>query len=205
MWYGYFDGCSKGNPGDSGIGGILIDENGEIVEKISKYIGIHTNNEAEYMALLELLNSAYKHGVKEILIHGDSQLVIEQITGNWKLKQESLRPYYNQCKDMLFYMHASFKWIPREKNQQADKLSNEALKQTSDFCNYHRGVFDINNLEKITNDIYIAHGTEDYAVDLLHNVCTCPAFKYYEGDCKHLVAAKKLKETEKDIEELFPA
>lgn len=82
MWYGYFDGCSKGNPGDSGVGGVLIDENGEIVEKISKYIGVHTNNEAEYMALLELLNSAYRHNVKEILIHGDSQLVIEQMTGN---------------------------------------------------------------------------------------------------------------------------
>jgi ribonuclease HI len=204
MWYGYFDGCSKGNPGDSGIGVILINENGEVVEKISKYIGTHTNNEAEYMALLELLTLAYRHSAKEVLIQGDSKLVIEQMAGNWKIKQESLIHYYRQCKDMLFYVHADFKWITREKNMQADKLANEALKQVSDFCNYHRSDFDISNLEQITDNIYIAHGTEDYAVDLLHNVCTCPAFKYYEGDCKHLIAAKKLKENERDIKELFP-
>jgi len=123
-----FDGGAIPNPGDMGIGVVLI-ENSNIITTISKKLPDKgTNNIAEYTALLAGILKALELGWKEVSIEGDSELVINQVNGTWSIKKEHLENLYNQVvKELSNFDSYTINWIPRENNSIADKLASNAL------------------------------------------------------------------------------
>ena len=124
----YFDGASRGNPGRSGLGFIVYKDNDEIY-KCSKYIGDnYTNNYAEYMSLYEGLKWCYENKVKFLSIKGDSQLVIKQLKGEYKVNSPNLQEIYDKCSKLLkLFNNYELYHIDRKLNSEADKLANFSL------------------------------------------------------------------------------
>lgn len=128
------DGGSRGNPGPAGIG-VVINVDGKIEKEISEYIGEATNNQAEYKAViaaLEWLTANLTPNITSeviVVFKLDSQLVVEQLNGNYKIKNEGLKPLYWQIRDLIIKLggNVSFNHVPREQNAEADKLVNKAL------------------------------------------------------------------------------
>ena len=125
----YTDGASSGNPGHSGIGIVLCDENGEIIKKYYKYIGQVTNNIAEYMAFILALQESLFSDVRNVTVYSDSELLVRQINGIYKVKNPHLLVLY-QIAENLKKHFVSFKieYIEREKNKEADRLARKASK-----------------------------------------------------------------------------
>jgi ribonuclease HI len=124
------DGLSKNNPGPAAIGAILKDTCGKIVATISQAIGVATNNEAEYRAIVTALEKALKLGAKQIELRSDSELVVNQLNGRYKIKSTALRPFYLQTAKLLGqFEKVAVVYVPREQNTEADRLANEALKK----------------------------------------------------------------------------
>ena len=122
----FCDGASRGNPGSAAIGVSIIKESKEIAT-ISKSIGEKTNNQAEYMALIEGLKKINELQ-EEVMICLDSQLIVKQILGEYKVKSPLVKPLYKQAKELLETIHLKdILWIPREQNKRADELANQAL------------------------------------------------------------------------------
>ena len=126
----FFDGASKGNPGKAGCGA-LINENShtsqnKTIWKGNKYLGNTTNNVAEYNGLILGLEQASKLGIKELIIKGDSKLVIEQMKGNYKVNAPHLIPLYKRAKE-LEPASVTYEYIPRKQNGEADQLANDAI------------------------------------------------------------------------------
>lgn len=134
----FFDGCSKNNPGDAGIGVVIYNASLEEIAVISKSIGIHSNNESEYMALIEGLTALLFRGIKSVIVFGDSQLVINQVTKVYKVKSENLIPLYNQVQELLTqFEYIEIKHVLRNKNKRADQLANIGLKnKTLSYLSY---------------------------------------------------------------------
>ena len=123
----FFDGACRGNPGPMGIGAVLL-ENGKKVKEISKRLGKGTNNIAEWSALIEGLKLAKAHGCRELEVRGDSQLIIRQIMGRYRVKSENLIPLYHEAKRLSGnFGKIHFKWVKRDDNAITDALSNRAL------------------------------------------------------------------------------
>ena len=129
----YTDGGSRGNPGHSGYGLVIYDDNQQIIFQESKYLGIKTNNEAEYSGLIGALiwvndnQSSLK--ISKINFHSDSQLMVRQILGQYKVRALNLIPIFNQAKDLINSISSPiiFKDVRRESNKFADQLANEAM------------------------------------------------------------------------------
>lgn len=122
-WIGYFDGACEPNPGPMGIGALLQRDNMP-VDSIALKTGHGTNNVAEYAALIELLKLAEKHSALDVLICGDSMLVLMQVAGHWKVKAEHLQIYRDEAQRRLKLLPgARLAWIPRAYNELADALS----------------------------------------------------------------------------------
>jgi len=125
----YSDGASRGNPGPSGIGAVIL-KDGKVVHEIAKYIGVTTNNVAEYEALLAALDYCVKHKLSPIEVLADSQLMIRQLTGQYKVKHPNIIPLFKRAKDYLVHLEImGFKHVPREENKHADQLSNDGIDQ----------------------------------------------------------------------------
>jgi ribonuclease HI len=123
------DGLSKGNPGTAAIGATIKDERGKTLATIFKRIGITTNNVAEYKALIAALQQAKKMGGTQVEIRADSELMIRQLSGRYKIKSEGLKPLYIEATQLLMkFETVSLKHIPRELNAEADKLANDAVR-----------------------------------------------------------------------------
>ena len=124
----YFDGGARSNPGPAGYGVYIVDDPGNVLAELHGSLGIATNNVAEYRGLIAALQWAADHDVKQLTIKGDSQLVIEQMRGNYKVKHEGLKPLYLQARMLVMQIgDVTFAHVPREKNQDADRLSNVAM------------------------------------------------------------------------------
>jgi ribonuclease HI len=126
----YFDGGSRGNPGPAAIGAVVLDDATppRRLAAVSERIGETTNNVAEYRALIAGLEAAAAHPAREVRVRGDSKLVIEQVAGRWKVKQEHLRPLRNQACDLLASWEiVDLAHVRREFNSDADALVNAAL------------------------------------------------------------------------------
>ena len=122
----YFDGCSKGNPGRAGAGAVLYDASETEVFAESVFAGHSTtNNEAEYTGLILGLNSALKQGITELQVRGDSQLVIRQMQGKYKVNSPKLAPLH-KCATTLAskFTKIDYEHVYRDKNKRADALSN---------------------------------------------------------------------------------
>ena len=125
----FIDGACRGNPGPAAVG-VVIYQNGVILKKLSKCIGHATNNLAEYSALIYALQEALLLKAEEIQIHTDSQLMFNQLKGDYKINSPQLKELFTQVKELAGgFKKISFKQIPREKNQEADKLAGEVLNQ----------------------------------------------------------------------------
>jgi ribonuclease HI len=122
------DGAARGNPGPAAIGAIIKDESGQTQGRISRAIGIATNNQAEYRAIIAALERAVGAGARQVIIKSDSELVVRQINGQYKIKNTALRPLYQRVVRLTGSLEGfSITGIPREQNAEADALANQAL------------------------------------------------------------------------------
>jgi ribonuclease HI len=122
------DGASRGNPGEASYGFVITDRSGKVVHEESRYIGRATNNVAEYTALAKALDFALHKKIRSVEIRSDSQLLVRQILGEYKVKSENLENLFRQCCDLLQrFQWYEIKHVPRELNKRADKLANQAL------------------------------------------------------------------------------
>ncbi len=122
------DGAARGNPGPAAIGAVIRDEQDKIIARISHRIGFATNNHAEYTAIIIALEKAAGLGAKQVNLYSDSELVVRQLTGRYRVKKESLKPLYQQVKQLQASLEGfNITYIPREQNREADKLANKAL------------------------------------------------------------------------------
>jgi ribonuclease HI len=126
------DGGSRGNPGPAAYGVVIRDANGEIVARLKKYIGQGTNNFAEYFGLIAALDYAQTHGVRALRIESDSELLVNQMRGRYKVKSADLRPLFERARKIAQGFE-SFRidHVYREQNREADTLVNQALDETS--------------------------------------------------------------------------
>lgn len=124
----FSDGGARGNPGPAGIGAVLYNENKEKIAEISKYLGVATNNQAEYKALIEALKKAKELGAKNIAAFLDSELVVKQLNREYKVKNKDLAPLFLEVYNLsLSFSKISFTHVYREDNKEADKLANKAM------------------------------------------------------------------------------
>ncbi len=124
----YSDGGARGNPGPAGIGAVIYDSSGKIIKEISQFLGRATNNQAEYRAVIFALEAAKSLGGKEITVYLDSELIVKQMNREYKVKNKDLAPLFLQVYNLsLTFTKINFIHIPREKNQLADKLANQAM------------------------------------------------------------------------------
>lgn len=124
----YTDGASRGNPGQAGIGVAIYNESGELVEQYREYIGTATNNVAEYSALIAGLSLVKKFLPCGISVFMDSELLVKQMRGEYRVKNQNLQQYHHTAQSLSSsYLSSNFTYIPREKNSVADKLANEAI------------------------------------------------------------------------------
>ncbi|MFI0728387.1 bifunctional RNase H/acid phosphatase [Streptomyces sp. NPDC021225] len=123
------DGGSRGNPGPAGYGAVVLDpETGETLAEAAEYIGTATNNVAEYKGLIAGLRAARALDPEaEVEVRMDSKLVIEQMSGRWKVKHPGMRPLAAEARGIFPPAQLSYEWIPRERNKHADRLANEAM------------------------------------------------------------------------------
>lgn len=128
------DGGSRGNPGPSGSGAIVIDaESGKVITEISTFGGIATNNVAEYRAVVVGLTEAFRHNPKaKVTVRMDSKLVVEQMSGNWKIKHPDMQVLAIEVQKLIAGKNVEWTWIPRELNSRADALANEAMDSERD-------------------------------------------------------------------------
>ncbi len=129
----FTDGGSRGNPGDAAIGGIVLNSQKELVYEFSKYVGTATNNEAEYSALLHVLEWVSEYSKTQnlnlVTFSLDSKLVVEQINRNWKIKEVRMQVLAKKCWEVIntFKFETNFVHVRREFNKEADLLVNQAL------------------------------------------------------------------------------
>ena len=124
----HVDGASRGNPGPASYGFAVLDNDGKVLHRGSGYIGLTTNNVAEYTALIEALEFALKQGISAIEVRSDSQLLVKQLSGEYKVRTPHIGELHERCRDLL----RKFAWyqirhIPRSQNKLADRLANQAL------------------------------------------------------------------------------
>ncbi len=129
MAYSLFtDGGARGNPGPAGIGIVLLDEHNKVVYEHCDYLGKKTNNEAEYTALLTGLQLSAKQNVRELNCYLDSELVVKQLRGEYKIRNHNLKLFFDQIKEFEpYFSQISYNHVKREKNKRADELVNLAI------------------------------------------------------------------------------
>ena len=124
----YIDGGARGNPGPAGFGVVIEDEVGRPVAELSEYLGRQTNNYAEYSGLLAALSYAIRHGFKALKVVSDSELMVKQINGDYKVSSPTLRELYEQAMKKIDQLDCfDLKHVLREKNKDADRLANLAM------------------------------------------------------------------------------
>ncbi len=122
------DGGSRGNPGPAGYGAVIEDPDGRSVAHLSEYLGRQTNNYAEYSALLGVLAWALEHGVRRLRVISDSELMVNQMKGRYKVASPGLRPLWEEAKRRAAKLERfEMRHTLRGGNQQADRLANEAM------------------------------------------------------------------------------
>ncbi len=130
----FADGGSRGNPGPSGIGAVLYNDNGEVIKEISKYIGDATNNAAEYLAVIYALQEALHMKASAVNINVDSQLIARQLKGTYKVKDQSIKKFFDLALNLIsMFDKVEIREVPREENNEADGLVNQALNLKSLF------------------------------------------------------------------------
>ena len=124
----YSDGGARGNPGPAGYGVVIKDETGKKIAELSQYLGHQTNNVAEYQGLIAALEYAIEHGHKALKLISDSELLVRQIKGIYKVKNSVLKDLHARAKELIANLDwFSIEHVLRGKNSEADQLANEAM------------------------------------------------------------------------------
>jgi len=124
------DGGARGNPGPAGCGAVLRLPDGQVVAELKEYLGETTNNVAEYRGLLLGLRAAQERGASELEVRLDSELIVRQLNGQYKVKSPHLQPLYQEARKLLAgFRAARVKHVRREQNREADLLANQAMDQ----------------------------------------------------------------------------
>jgi len=125
----YTDGASRGNPGDAGVGVLVRDEQGRTVLSLHGYIGRTTNNVAEYTALRTLLERLEADGCTKLVIHSDSELLVRQINGEYRVKDPGLKKHHEEVRRLMSSLPCpvEVRHIPRAQNSEADRLANKGI------------------------------------------------------------------------------
>ena len=123
----HVDGASRGNPGPAAIGATIKDEQGRLVACISQRIGQATNNQAEYRAVIAALEKAVRLGARHVELNSDSELVVRQVNGEYRVKKAALKPLYQRVKQLQGRLDSfAINHIPREQNTEAHRLADRA-------------------------------------------------------------------------------
>lgn len=126
----YIDGGARGNPGPAGYGVRIENDNGELITEFSGFLGASTNNVAEYNGLLAALKYAHQHDYRTVRIKSDSELLVKQMRGEYRVKHPGLKPLYDQACNMAEGLdRVLFEHVRREQNKDADRLANLAMDQ----------------------------------------------------------------------------
>ena len=129
----YTDGGSRGNPGPAGIGIVLLRENGDVCCAGGRFLGECTNNVAEYRALIWGLKTAVNCGVTDLLVRADSELVVKQMRGEYRVKHPGLQPLFARAKDLARELASvRYEHVRREQNTHADEMANAAMDSKCD-------------------------------------------------------------------------
>ena len=124
----YTDGAARGNPGPAGIGVHVTDRRGRTVATLAEGIGVATNNQAEYRAVLEALRLAGARGARSVLVRSDSRLLVEQLEGRFRVKNPTLQRLHREARGLIRgFERVDLEHVPREQNREADALANEGV------------------------------------------------------------------------------
>jgi ribonuclease HI len=124
----FADGGSRGNPGPAASGAVIVDPSGEVVQEVGNYLGVATNNVAEWTALLIGLEAAAERGIRRLAIRLDSELVVKQLRGEYRVKHADLQPLHRRAVTLLRrFEHVDLRHVPRKQNTLADALVNRVL------------------------------------------------------------------------------
>lgn len=124
----HIDGGARGNPGPAGYGAVFTDANGAVLLELSEHLGIRTNNYAEYSGLIAALEKAVGQGHRQIRVRSDSELMVRQMTGRYKVRSPELKPLYEKARALSRKFESfEIEHVRREKNRAADRLANEAM------------------------------------------------------------------------------
>ncbi len=123
----FTDGASRNNPGEAGAGVLILRDN-KPVAKLARYLGTTTNNIAEYTAAIMGMDYAVKVGASSVRLLADSELLVKQLNGQYKVKNEGLKPLHNRVKELIAKIgNVEVQYIPRAQNKEADALANKAI------------------------------------------------------------------------------
>ncbi len=128
MMTAYIDGGSRGNPGPAGYGVQIVDDDGTVVAELHESVGTTTNNVAEYRGLLAALAWAVDHGVSPLHVRSDSELLVKQLRGEYRVKHPGLQPLFQDARSLIARIgRVTFEHVRRESNKEADRLANLAM------------------------------------------------------------------------------
>jgi ribonuclease HI len=128
----YIDGGARGNPGPAGFGVRVEEADGSLIEEFGEAIGVATNNVAEYRALIAALDWARRHGLRELRVRSDSQLLVQQMLGNYRVKHPGLQPLHAKARLLAHEIgRVTFEHVGRSLNEHADRLANTAMDQAA--------------------------------------------------------------------------
>jgi len=127
------DGASRGNPGEAGAGAVISDSQGRTLKELKLYLGMASNNVAEYRAAIHALERALELGARSVTLLLDSELVVRQLRGEYRVREPHLKTLHQKAQEVLNrFSQYSILYIPREENRRADQLANEAINQKND-------------------------------------------------------------------------
>ena len=124
------DGASRGNPGEAGVGAVISDARGRTIKELKRFLGMATNNVAEYRAVILALEKALDFGAGSVTVYLDSELVVRQLRGEYRVREAHLKTLHRQALEILNrFSKYNIHHVPREENRRADQLANEAIDQ----------------------------------------------------------------------------
>jgi ribonuclease HI len=143
-----FDGGSRGNPGPAGVGVVVRSENGTALVTLGQFIGRATNNVAEYRALILAMEKAKELGAKNVIIRGDSELIVKQMRGEYRVRNADLKELHDQAQALLYeFDDSQIEHNLRHKNKLADKLANLAMDRKSDVTEAEESPLDVPSIK----------------------------------------------------------
>jgi ribonuclease HI len=129
-WIIHADGASRGNPGEAGVGAVIADSQGRTVKELKHFLGVASNNDAEYQGAILALEKAFELGARHVVLHLDSELVVRQLKGEYRVREPHLKDLHRKALEALNrFSRYSILHISREENRRADQLANEAIDQ----------------------------------------------------------------------------